>query len=705
MAGESKAQQAAEVESWRGVSADTQEDFRAGSIHGQDQIRYWKEHLKASNWVIEVLEQGYTLPFEKYPECSYEEDNNQSAKNDMAFIRDTVKKWEQQGVVQFVQDRPAAVSPLTVATRVMEDGSEKKRLCFDGSRFINPRLQKQKVNLAHLQSALEITEKGDWQAVYDLTNAFFHIRIWPGHRKFLGASFEQENGQKQYFQFQVLPFGVATAVHAITKIFKPMQSHFGQLGIRHSIYIDDGRVVSETKEQAQSDYKTVLQVVRMAGWQVAEAKSDKPEDVAQVKAYLGFEVNAASMTVHLKEHKKRQLSQVASDVAASGGRCLRVKDLASMIGQVAAAEPALGPMVAVMTRRAYAQLEQAVESRGWSTTVRLSQEVVDDFRELKQLVAKFDGTPIRTQKTQISVASIVGPPSEHIKTHFIANHRQYGSMATCVGDASATTVCAFSITGGQRFFFKKELNAEERQQSSGFRELMTVKYALQEMAQKGTVKEETNLYWITDSENLVKFLTKGSGKTNIQKEVLEILAHMRQLKLELRPIHLLREDPRIQEADAGSKSADSDDWSVDDESFRQLEDKYGPFTVDLFANEFNRKVSKFYAQFFAPSAAGVEAFSQDWHGERAWVCPPVKHVIGVIKKIRQEAMSGILIVPDWKSARYQTFVYCRNGELKWPFKKRVEFKPYLKQTSGGKSALKGQPRFAMLALLFDSGSV
>jgi len=692
------------LNSWKGVSAERQTNFRAGSIHGQDQIRFWKEQLKASEWVMDVLENGYTLLFEKYPDCEYEEENNASAKNDMAFVRKTVREWEEQGVVQLVQVKPAAVSPLTVASRIMEDGSVKKRLCFDGSRFINPRLQKQKVNLAHLQNALEITEKGDWQAVYDLSNAFFHVQIWPGHQKFLGASFELEDGRKQYFQYKVLPFGVATTVHVITKIFKPLQSHFGQLGIRHSIYIDDGRVVAESKEQAQKDYEMVLQVIQKAGWQVAAAKSDKPEEVAQVKAYLGFIVDSGSMIVRLKEQKKKQLLQVARDVADSGGRYLKAKDFASMIGQIAAAEPALGTMVAVMTRRAYAQLEQAVENFGWSAKVKLSQEVAADFKEFGRQVEIFDGTPVRTQKTQISVAAIIGQPSEHIKTQFIENHRQLAHSATWVGDASATAVCAFSIAGNPRFFFRKELSPEERQQSSGFRELMTVKYTLQEMAKEGERKEDTNLYWVTDSGNLVKFLTKGSGKQNIQEEVLNILAQARQLKLDIRPIHLLREDPRIQEADAGLKSGDSDDWSVDDISFRQLERRFGPFTVDLFANEFNRKVSRFYAQFFAPSAISVEAFSQNWSGENAWVCPPVKHVIGVVKKIRQDPMEGVLIVPDWKSARFHSYINHRNGELKWPFKDRVEFRPTIQQTSGGKSALQGRPKFAMLALFFDSKS-
>jgi hypothetical protein len=106
---------------------------------------------------------------------------------------------------------------------------------------------------------------------------------------------------------------------------------------------------------------------------------------------------------------------------------------------------------------------------------------------------------------------------------------------------------------------------------------------------------------------------------------------------------------------------------VDAVSFKALKDRFGPFSVDLFANEINHKVPKFYANFFAPSAAGIEAFGQDWAGECAWVCPPVKYIIRTIRKIKQDKLSGVLVVPDWKSARHLTFVQDANGGLVWPF--------------------------------------
>ena len=156
----------------------------------------------------------------------------------------------------------------------------------------------------------------------------------------------------------------------------------------------------------------------------------------------------------------------------------------------------------------------------------------------------------------MSVLSIIGPPSEFIKTQFIAKHTTEAEVKIWCGDASQDAVCAYSVMGKLDFFFKKRLTAEETQKSSGHRELLTVKYTLESLGRKLDHKPtHSTVYWLSDSENLVGFLSKGSRRPEIQSLVLEILANARKLQLTIIPIHLRREDPRIQIADAGSKSS------------------------------------------------------------------------------------------------------------------------------------------------------
>jgi hypothetical protein len=146
--------------------------------------------------------------------------------------RKEIDKLKESGVVKFIDEQPHCVSPLTVAT----NKAGKKRLCWDGSRTVNQHIQDKKVTLADLKAALEVTEKGDWQT--DLSRAYHHIKIMNIQTKYLGAAIENEQGQKQYFVFLYLLFGISSAVHCLTKVFKPISLYIAAKGIRHTIFLD-----------------------------------------------------------------------------------------------------------------------------------------------------------------------------------------------------------------------------------------------------------------------------------------------------------------------------------------------------------------------------------------------------------------------------------------------------------------------------------
>ncbi len=133
------------------------------------------------------------------------------------------------------------------------------------------------------------------------------------------------------------------------------------------------------------------------------------------------------------------------------------------------------------------------------------------------------------------------------------------------------------------------------------------------------------------------------------------------------PIHLRREDPRIQKADDGSKQTDTDCWGVDWLTFREARQKM-EFTIDLFASDKNNKCDRFFSNFFCSNTLGIDAFCHSWEGEVAWVCPPINLVMQTIKKIRNTTMAGALYVPEWKTADYWTEIFDKEGNLRPPFK-------------------------------------
>ena len=672
-----------------------QADFEPGNIHKPEFRLFWTDTLKANDWVLDVLAHGYSLPFHSEPQPSNTK-NNLSARKHLKFVREEVTKLQQTGVVEFVTEPPFIVSPLTVAS----NAQGKLRLCLDVSRSVNQYLNIPKVVLADLQTALQLTDPNDWQGVYDLSSAYHHIKIWPGHVKYLGAAFQQEDGSIQYFVYKFLPFGISSAVHVMTKVMKPFSAFISTLGIKHSIFLDDGRVCSLSREQAIRDLNTIFQSLAQAGWIIAIKKSDSPETISQVKKYLGFQIDSKQMRVFLQPQKRQELVDIVSDFIKRGLVSVKAKVLAKILGKMISCAPALGNIPLIFARQGYFVLEEAVEQRGWATSLKITQPLIDSLTDFLTVFPKFDGQQISHSANTISLMSIIGPPCDFFTKSFVHVHAPSLPQEIFASDASNVAVCSYSIGSSQQFYFIGKLSDQQTLLSSGHRELLAVLMALKaRLENNGKWHELTNIFWLTDSQNLVTFLTKGSTKPHVQKTILEVLHFAQSLNVNLIPIHLRREDPRIQIADAGSRVKDSDDWSIDSKSFDLINSQFGPFTLDPFADCSNAKTLRFFSNFICPNTMGVDAFAHSWQAENLWLCPPVSKIIPTIRKLKSTSpVSGVLIVPAWTAAPFWPLLFPSSNERPKFIQKISEFRPTIVQNQRALSPLSGLPPFAFLMI-------
>lgn len=548
---------------------------------------------------------------------------------------------------------------------------------------------------------MEITKEKDFQVKYDLKAAYHHIRIHPSQTKYLGGAIEKPDSGIQYFVFLFLPSGLSSAVHCITKLFKPINAFFHGKGIRHSIYLDDGRIVAESKRKVEEHRVIVYDVLDRSGWILEMQKSDGEEDASQSKEYLGFIIDTISMTVRLVESKKQRTLQCARETIAYGSRPIPAKELAVTVGKIVALEPALGPVVIMAVRACYIDLDEATEKRGWGTHLTMSRDSLNGLEFFVENCCTFDNTPIRSTSTEISVLSIIGPPSTFMKSSFVANHVRTGEEKIWASDASGYATCAYSIKG-EHLYFRGKLTDEERKLSSGHRELLAVTRTLEHYERTGTLSNNaTSVYWLTDSQNMATFLTKGSGKPHIQKEVFRVMILCKSLNIRIIPIHLLREDPRIKVADDGSKTTDTDDWQVDVETFEKNNQKHA-FTIDLFGSDLNTKCKRFYSNFYCPGTSGIDAFSHSWDNEIAWICPPIREVTRIIKRLKTSKASGVLFVPEWRTADYWVEIFDSDGNLLWPFTSVEARRPFIIQNiHDPTSPFSGRVKFNFLEIVFD----
>ena len=109
-------------------------------------------------------------------------------------------------------------------------------------------------------------------------------------------------------------------------------------------------------------------------------------------------------------------------------------------------------------------------------------------------------------------------------------------------------------------------------------------------------------------------------------------------------------------------------------NFQTVDKVWGPHTIDLFADFYNKQTSRFNSRCWNPNTEVVDAFTVDWHGENNWWCPPVWLVPRVIDHAQVCRAIGTLVVPCWLSASFWHLIHPSVEEIA-PFVTQVEELP------------------------------
>ena len=158
---------------------------------------------------------------------------------------------------------------------------------------------------------------------------------------------------------------------------------------------------------------------------------------------------------------------------------------------------------------------------------------------------------------------------------------------------------------------------KETANSSTNRELAAVKYALGSLA---SVLRHQVVLWHSDNMNTAKIMIDGSSKDHLQAIALDIFKWCLIHDIQIISKWIPREENEL--ADSISKYYDTDNWSIDEETFRFIQKRFGRFTVDRFADGQNKKLQRFDSRFHCQGAENVNTFTSHWGNEFNWLCPP-----------------------------------------------------------------------------------
>ena len=590
-------------------------------------LKFWK-NIGASTWVIDIIRDGYSLPFLEKPAKKFFNIND----NHIDFVSKELKKLVSTGAIVEVNKSELVVcSPLGVVC----NASGKLRLIVD-LRYVNKHLRVTKFKYEDIRTACDLFMTGDWFFKFDYKSGYHHVDIFPDHAQFLGCSWTV-NGQFRYFKFMVLPFGLATAPFLFTKIQKALVKHWRRQGLRVFTYLDDGAGAESNYESAKEMSLQVQQDIYDSGFVVNDEKSQW--DPVQCGELLGFVINLATGLFTVPERRVLAFMDMLKRVV-DNSFIVSARHLAQLSGSLSSMGLALGPVVRLWTRELYRAIQQ---STSWDQRFQLSEDGKNEICFWHENFAN-SGQPIWT-----------ACPTIDVMTYSDASDVAWGGYAVQLG--GQTAVGSWS--------------EEESVQSSTFRELRAARLVLQSMASQLEGKEVRHR---TDNQSAERIMTVGSRNPDLHKEAILLYKICRKHNIRLSVEWVSRNQNET--ADALSRFDDPDDYKLDPSVFRAIDQLWGPHTYDRFASMITTQLPRFSSKYMNPKCDSTDAFTVCWLGENNWLFPPPYLIPRVIRHMSANKEYGTLLIPYWPSAPWWPLLITKQGTWNWFVTDCLDISPY-----------------------------
>ena len=233
--------------------------------------------LGAGPKVVQILKEGYTLPFRirpkltRYPtvvSCYVNPHRN-------SCLLEALHQLIDKNAVELVQNR------FFNRLFLVPKPNNKWRPILDLSK-LNLFLKAEKFNMETPETIWTSLQQGEWVTLIDFKDAYFHIPIQEQSRKYLRFHF-----QGQTYQFKALPFGLSTAPLEFTVIAKEEKLMAAYKGIRIHQYLDDWLVRATSHQVCLQHTRDLVRICKELGWMVNLEKSEL--EPKQIFDFVGYQ--------------------------------------------------------------------------------------------------------------------------------------------------------------------------------------------------------------------------------------------------------------------------------------------------------------------------------------------------------------------------------------------------------------------------------
>ena len=290
--------------------------------------KFWKNWLDlgAGPKVVQILKEGYTLPFRIWPNLSRTPTVISCYGNPHRNLKllEALHQLMDKNTIELVHKKVS----LGFFNRLflVPKPDNKWRPILDLSN-LNLFLKTEKFKMETPETIRTSLQKGEWVTSIDFTDAYFHIPIQERSRKYLRFYI-----QGRTYQFKALQFDLSTAPMEFTIIAKEVKLMAIHKGIRIHQYLDDWLVRATSHQACLQHTQVLVKLCQRLGWLVEKSELEPK----QVFNFVGYQFDLKSG--HVRPTPDRWQSLQGKILTLISLPACLVREFMSLIGLLMATE-------------------------------------------------------------------------------------------------------------------------------------------------------------------------------------------------------------------------------------------------------------------------------------------------------------------------------------------------------------------------------